>query len=528
MLSKVKENKENIFLEKQSLTTLNNFIKNNKANFMIVGFFLLLAYGLKVFNILISHDTEALMSISDSLYQSWISMGRFGLVALKYLLGTSWFNPYVASFMLPVCLFIASIIWMYLFAYLNNTVNQKKMTRWIFPVVFFTAPIMAEQSGFLLQAYEIAFSIALVGIAIFSLYYGILNYQKRYYVLSSLLIVLFFSIYQALVVLFVAGTIAGFILLYDGISKNEEVNSIYYWKIILKIIVTFIISTVIYYIINKTILQLLSINTTSYITDQVLWMSAGIVETIKSILLHIKDVLLGKRIFYSKLLLPLILMLIIYTVYRLKNREKNYYIYVLSVIAILVSPFLMTIILGQCLAVRTEITIPFVLGFLCFYLANLVDVNFNKALKYLVVLLMFCVGMHQGQQSSRIYYTEYVKYQEDIMLATKISNRIEELNFGETPEEPVVFVGYRNANRNNSSYSVADQELIGKSYFEVSFSTQHGTFVIENYLRTLGIVYNGPTEEQVEIANAEAQNMPAWPDVNSVKEYDGIIIVKLS
>ena len=47
-------------------------------------------------------------------------------------------------------------------------------------------------------------------------------------------------------------------------------------------------------------------------------------------------------------------------------------------------------------------------------------------------------------------------------------------------------------------------------------------------MRTLGIVYNGPTEEQVEIANAEAQNMPAWPDVNSVKEYDGIIIVKLS
>ena len=78
------------------------------------------------------------------------------------------------------------------------------------------------------------------------------------------------------------------------------------------------------------------------------------------------------------------------------------------------------------------------------------------------------------------------------------------------------------------SSDFALKNIIGKSYFEVSFSTQHGTFVIENYLRTLGIVYNGPTEEQVEIANAEAQNMPAWPDVNSVKEYDGIIIVKLS
>ena len=57
------------------------FLNDHKYSWWIMGLFLFAAYGIKVFNVSISHDTEAIMAVPDSLYRSWLSMGRFGLIA---------------------------------------------------------------------------------------------------------------------------------------------------------------------------------------------------------------------------------------------------------------------------------------------------------------------------------------------------------------------------------------------------------------------------------------------------------------
>ena len=49
------------------LPNINQFIKEYQFVWWIVGSFLLLAYGIKVFNVSISHDTEAMMVASLSL-----------------------------------------------------------------------------------------------------------------------------------------------------------------------------------------------------------------------------------------------------------------------------------------------------------------------------------------------------------------------------------------------------------------------------------------------------------------------------
>ena len=105
-----------------------NYCYSNRYQILIVFFFLLLAYGMKVFNISISHDTEAIISVPDALYGSWLQMGRFGLIFLKKILGTFSLNPYVAGYLSLFTMLLNSVVWGYLFFLISD--NLKKVPVW--------------------------------------------------------------------------------------------------------------------------------------------------------------------------------------------------------------------------------------------------------------------------------------------------------------------------------------------------------------------------------------------------------------
>src|SRR5699024_4555954 len=111
---------------------LAEFWESNKRSFGVVVILLTVAYGMKIFHLAISHDTEAVISVPDNMYFSWIAMGRFGLVAIKYLLGLEVFNPYLAAVLAFLMLVINSIFWEYLFW--KITVYKKNFSKvsWIF------------------------------------------------------------------------------------------------------------------------------------------------------------------------------------------------------------------------------------------------------------------------------------------------------------------------------------------------------------------------------------------------------------
>ena len=56
------------------------YYQTNRRSIGIAGIFLIIAYGIKMFQIMFSHDTEAIISVPDSLYDSWMTMGRYGLI----------------------------------------------------------------------------------------------------------------------------------------------------------------------------------------------------------------------------------------------------------------------------------------------------------------------------------------------------------------------------------------------------------------------------------------------------------------
>ena len=70
---------------KQDFFDFINFMKSNIGLVLANVFFILLTYGLKLFQYSVSIDTEIILNDQECLLISWIGIGRYGLVLLKYI-----------------------------------------------------------------------------------------------------------------------------------------------------------------------------------------------------------------------------------------------------------------------------------------------------------------------------------------------------------------------------------------------------------------------------------------------------------
>lgn len=522
--------------EKWKWLPIDRFLKKNTAVWIVTGFFLLITYGIKVFNVSISHDTEAIMAVPESLYSSWYSMGRFGLMAIKKVLGTYVFNPYAASFLMLVVIFLNAMLWTWLFSWIGGKDWQNKHTNWVFPVVFFTSVISAEQNGFLLQSYEVNVALLLLGLSLIFAFKWIL--EKKGFLSIFLLAAILcgaaaFSVYQTLVPLFTAAVAFCFLLIYDASAKREgNASAKFCFLVIGKMIMIFLVAFIIYSLVNRCILAVLQMETTPYISDQIMWGKISLEQGIENIRLHIYKVFTGNGIFYSRSFLLAYVGMILYAVVSLLKKTTCRWLYILAMLFLLASPFFMTVLMGAEPNKRSQLLLPFVVGVGFQYLVNAITNIPIPRLKskYMFVVVSGVVGLlclHQSMDSARLYYTQYVQYEEDVRVAEKISTQIEQLNLGEIPSEPVVFVGGRAPKKNQSCYQGSELELIGRSFFEVSYGTVHGSWVMNHFMETLGYPYMMPGEEDCKKAEQIAENMPSWPNEGSIIEQDGIIIVKL-
>lgn len=500
--------------------------QENKPSWYITLFFLLLTYGIRLTSIYLSHDTEAIISVRESLYNSWYSMGRFGLVFLKKLLGVYTFNPYAASFLMFVTMILASFLWTYLFSALCGK-GRTKYFAWVFPAVFYSSTIMAEQFGFMLQAYEVGLTFALLGAVILFQYWIILN-KKRvfFYIPALLLLFLIFSVYQSFIFLYPLAVTAGLLIYCEG-EKGEKMTNKELFAVLIKFVGLFFAAFLAYWFADKMITDYLHITRTDYLMEQIQWGKAPIKENLAKIFAHVKAVYSGKGIYYSKIYILTSLLFLITVIYRAIKRQKGAFLYLVMGFFCLSGPFWLTVIMAGRSVERASFSLPFLNGFFLFYLLLL----WKKKGRFLfaaILCLGFLASFKQGLMSSRLYYTNYLQYQEDVRLAVKITDRIDQLNLGEIPKEPVVFIGRRLPQANESAIPGEELELIGKSFWELSFGNVHGTWVMNHFLDAVGYSYVYPDAEQVKKAESIAEDMPTWPDEGSVAAKDGLIIVCFS
>lgn len=493
-----------------------------KCSLWIVVFLLaVFSHGTMLLSGSIGIDTEDIIALQDAFYEGWLSVGRQGLVFLKWLFGTSIFNPQLAGVMTLLFLTAACIFWTGLFSCISGKSSQS--AAFVFAALLLVSPLITEQVYFKLQSMEVTFGFCLMAVSLLFVYWAAITEvrRKKYLFLlgSVLLNIILFSLYQVMVPLFLFGASACFFL-YCFFRTDASV------EIMKKLGILYLAAFFAGFVLNQILTAVCFSAGSGYLTAQVRWFTQSIPDCLLNICRHVKAVLLGEGIYYSKFYPLGCLFLTGIVLYRGKGR-KNKAVFVGSVLSLLMTiaaPFYMTVLCAGEPVRRSQMVMPFALAFVAYVLV--LQTSGNKR----TVLLILCVmtGYMQLSNTMRLNYTDSVRYESDVRTAYALMEDLNQL--GEDAHVyPIIFIGKRPAELNNSCVI---GETIGSSFFEQDAEVEprgfYSTRRIIHFMHVLGGEYHRGNEEQVLNAAEYGRHMEVWPMEGSIALQDECIIVKLS
>lgn len=524
---------DNSSLTSYSLQGFLQFVMHNSKQIIISMLFLLLAFGQKLFSNTFSIDTQGIIQNNDALYKSWFELERFGLVLFKKLTGTYLYNNALASFTMVVFFGISAMVWAYLLCSASHTM---KLQPAFFIIPYVASPIFAEMLGFLLLGPEISIAAILTAISLMMWANAAASSSAKQRILlviaSIVCATLSFTMYLAMVTFFITGTAILYVLKYsDSKYQNHDKNESR--AFLIGSVVIFVVSYALYKLLNALAMKVKGVTTNAYISDQSRWGKDSPSVILHNMGSHILALYSGEGIFYSVIFSICALCVFVAAIYHVITKKISLFS-CLVVLLIVLSPTIMSFVLGGIPSVRTEMTYPLAFSFITMVLFSGIVFTIQRnaqsiraeAVTIVAWILIIAIGWNQALITSRIFYTENIVFTQDVLTAQEIKSRIDELGLGEHPNEPLVFVGNHVAKCNSDCYSADQLGLTGRSMLEIGFSTEHGTGVKKQFMvDVLGVYYNSATSEQIEQSEELAESMPHWPDPGSVAEKDGIIIV---
>lgn len=524
---------DNSSLTSYSLQGFLQFVMHNSKQIIISMLFLLLAFGQKLFSNTFSIDTQGIIQNNDALYKSWFELERFGLVLFKKLTGTYLYNNALASFTMVVFFGISAMVWAYLLCSASHTM---KLQPAFFIILYVASPIFAEMLGFLLLGPEISIAAILTAISLMMWANAAASSSAKQRILlviaSIVCATLSFTMYLAMVTFFITGTAILYVLKYsDSKYQNHDKNESR--AFLIGSVVIFVVSYALYKLLNALAMKVKGVTTNAYISDQSRWGKDSPSVILHNMGSHILALYSGEGIFYSVIFSICALCVFVAAIYHVITKKISLFS-CLVVLLIVLSPTIMSFVLGGIPSVRTEMTYPLAFSFITMVLFSGIVFTIQRnaqsiraeAVTIVAWILIIAIGWNQALITSRIFYTENIVFTQDVLTAQEIKSRIDELGLGEHPNEPLVFVGNHVAKCNPDCYSADQLGLTGRSMLEIGFSTEHGTGVKKQFMvDVLGVYYNSATSEQIEQSEELAESMPHWPDPGSVAEKDGIIIV---
>ncbi|GAV12379.1 glucosyltransferase domain-containing protein [Paenibacillus sp. NAIST15-1] len=502
------------------------YIRANRALCGIVVFFALIAYGFPLTHFTLSIDEEKSL-FSESINSVWVGQGRFGIALIKILFNNTLTNSVTSTFLAVTALSLSGIIWAYVFKSASNVKDKPGFDTpgLILALIFVTFPSFAENIGFSIMSFELGIGWILTAVAVLLIFKWAVMKEGYYHLFFGLLLTTFAtSIYQSYLPVFICGVIVCLLLHLISLQKRNEVLSV---KLYVNVVVKYIVVTLMSLVLYKVIDSILGIfiPQSGYVSNFIAWGKSDTKEIIIGLLANFKALITGKLIYGSWIMLPsmivvlCILLLYIYKLIVKKSSNGNMLIITVSLMGIISMPFLMSIILGSPMPIRVNLVLTLFVSFVWYLLFVTIERTvFHK----LIVVFILIVSFNQSQSLSQLFYSDYNRYQEDVKLAHQIGYRIIELDVGEAPSQPVVFVG---SHVQQQRENIVKQEVLGYSFFEWNGGTP---IRMKNFMSSLGYDYNAPTDEQTNRGIEIANEMPAWPNRGSVALVDDIIIVNLS
>ena len=501
------------------------FLKKSKISIIIIVLFTLFAFGQRLISGGFSIDTELYINQLETGGNDswWISLSRWGLVFLNDFLQMGTLPIFASNFLTVVIMIIYSIAYNYLFYTLIDEKYKEIFVKFqfIFPIIFITNPIFAEQYNFVLQNAGMAIAILMIPVSILLVNHGIEEENKIKKVFCYLVAVgmsiIGFAVYQSIILLYIATVAVCYLL---KVIKDKDNN----WIYLLKQIGIFLFIAAIYFVISRILGQ----QDTTYL--QSAWTKDGIKQCLINIAYCIKNVLYCDTIFYNIGYIISIFVGIGMIVHLAIKKQLKIGI-VLATIGILMAPFYIMIITGVDQLKRTQFNYSFVIGIMINLLIGFLAQR--KSLKYLLVIgLVFVIGMAyiQSYTTANLFYTADITYKKDEYFAHELAGRIEEKEwYNDNEEYTIVFVGEHLPDLKNAYLK---SEIIGRSFFEFDYQYIYGVNQRATaFLNILGHDFNMATAEEFENAKqyAEENNMPIYPKADSIQLLENNkIMVRLS
>lgn len=508
-------------MEQENNITLKDFInycKNHILLIIITIVVLFLAHNPILFFNNIGIDTYLFINNPTTDY-NWMQIGRYGLIVEKIILNLTNFSIIYANILFIIFFILSAIVLYYTIYKVSN--KDIGLLNAIIPIIGFTHPIFAEQLYFANQIAEIGFTFFIVVLASLFIFKWIKEKKILYSIFGIILLNISIASYQAFAVIYISICIFLFIMMYEENKKIEKII-----KIIFQLIGTFLLAILLYEIIIKILP-----NDMTYLMGGNAWKNRAFAENIEHIKHQFIEVFLAKGDYYNIGFTIGSIGFLLIGLYNCikKNNFNNIFeraLYLLSNIMLILTPFFMTILLGQTPLIRAQIYLPIVEAFLIMFL---VYYTFkNKYLKFVGILLVVIVAEIQVYELEKLYYTEGIRLQNDINTAYQIINDLEKIGVKKT--DKIIFVGEREAKLNETCKK---GETIGISMFQKADApekiTWYTSIQIILLFRTLGYDYFFPDEFDVEEAEKVVETIDAvWPEEGSIVNNNGCYIIKLS
>ncbi|HBA50730.1 MAG TPA: hypothetical protein DCZ91_23620 [Lachnospiraceae bacterium] len=550
------------------------YLEKYRSRLFLTGLLVFLVHGARMNAGIIGIDTEDLLHLQDDFYGGWLHTGRQGLVFLKYFLGNAQYNPFFSGTM-TVLLFAVSVA-----AFLSlwdRAGRPAGLWGWgCGALLWVSHPAMAEQFYFSLQGMEICLGIGLTALALYFSFRWARGDGAFWAVGGGGILLLTFSVYQIFVVLYIFGTVA--LLLCQALGEVAEGGKPE-GKGLFKHVVPYCAVFLGAFLLN-TVITRLFFGSSDYLQNQIYWGHASVKDCLHAIAGHVVKAFTGYgSIFYHPGLgvLALFDFVLLYAFLARLCPEKGSgkAVILFFYLAMLATPFMMTVLLGGMPAMRSQMVLPAMTGFLGYlgiWLAQRQELDpgiqqesgpgiqqepcvgiqrdsgsgiqqepctgIQQKRLYpsrqhgvlLCSMAAVCLisGSIQAKVTGRLYYTDWCRYEQDAALGRSVIERIEQV-MPEGEPLPVMVVGGREFSGNNACVT---GEVIGRSFFsydrEVEPVPFWSTRRVLGFLHTLGADYVQAPKERAGEALDSSADMPVWPGEGSVQVKNGMIIVKLS
>jgi hypothetical protein len=242
------------------------------------------------------------------------------------------------------------------------------------------------------------------------------------------------------------------------------------------------------------------------------------------------------RIYGNVLLLPAVVFFLISvtSIMRKTISRGRRLLYMLAGIGIPLCIILLAVAGGNLPSMRTHYALPLATAFMLFFLIE----KYKKKAATVVACLALLVAAYQAQISAQLFYSDQMRYNEDVRLAYEFNNLIIREQPGNR-KLPVALAGhYHVGSRFHANFLDGDIELIGNYAFGVGGSIHQlirggtpinqSTYGALKFMKSLGINYDMPNDSQLEQALKEAATIPPYPDPGCVKRTRDFIVVRVS